>query len=83
MNNIPAIDGTVSGSEASSRPFHHLTVKRRLTQIAFIPLIFLLPVLDTFRYDSAGMNLIVFGKVLSLGLKEGAAFYRKRLSGSI
>ena len=50
-----------------------ITFYRRITQIAFILLIFLMPVLDIFRYDTATKELIVFGQVWSLGLKE--AFY--------
>jgi ferredoxin-type protein NapH len=50
-----------------------LTILRRITQISFILLIFLMPVLDIFRYDSATRELIVFGHVWSLGLK--AALY--------
>lgn len=49
----------------------NLTTLRRITQISFILLIFLMPVLDIFRYDTASHELIVFGKVWSLGLKEG------------
>lgn len=48
-----------------------LTIYRRITQIAFILLVFLMPVLDIFRYDTATHELIFFGKVWALGLKEG------------
>ena len=44
---------------------------RRMSQIAFILLVFLMPVLDILRYDSAARELIVFGQVWSLGLKQG------------
>ncbi|MBI5632961.1 MAG: 4Fe-4S binding protein [Nitrospirae bacterium] len=50
-----------------------ITVYRRTTQIAFILLVFLMPVLNIFRYDTATKELIIFGQVWSLGLKE--AFY--------
>ncbi|MBI5076719.1 MAG: 4Fe-4S binding protein [Nitrospirae bacterium] len=51
----------------------NITVYRRTTQIAFILLVFLMPVLNIFRYDTATKELIIFGQVWSLGLKE--AFY--------
>jgi len=50
-----------------------LTVYRRMTQVAFILLIFLMPVLNIFRYDTATRELIIFGHVWGLGLKQ--AFY--------
>ena len=40
-------------------------------QVLFILLIFLMPVLDILRYDTATKELIVFGQSWSLGLKEG------------
>lgn len=46
---------------------------RRITQVAFILLIFLMPVLNIFRYDTDTRELIVFGHVWGLGLKQ--AFY--------
>jgi polyferredoxin len=48
-----------------------LTTYRRLTQVGFILLIFLVPVLDIFRYDAATKELFIFGKIWGLGLKEG------------
>lgn len=48
-----------------------LTIYRRITQVSFILLIFLMPVLDILRYDTATKELIVFGQAWSLGLKEG------------
>ncbi len=51
----------------------NLTTFRRTTQLMFILLIFLMPVLDIFRYDTATHELIIFGQVWSLGLK--GAFY--------
>ncbi|MBI5101228.1 MAG: 4Fe-4S binding protein [Nitrospirae bacterium] len=45
-----------------------LTTYRRITQISFIVLIFLMPVLDIFRYDTATHELIVLGHVWSLGI---------------
>ncbi|HWR59764.1 MAG TPA: 4Fe-4S binding protein [Thermodesulfovibrionales bacterium] len=42
-----------------------------MTQIAFVLVIFFVPVLDIFRYDSATKELIVFGQVWSLSLKQG------------
>lgn len=59
----------------------NITFYRRIAQILFILIIFLIPVLNIFRYDSAARELIVFGNVWSLGLKEG--FYTDySLSGS-
>ncbi len=46
---------------------------RRTTQLAFILLVFLMPVLNIFRYDTATKELIILGQVWSLGLNE--AFY--------
>ncbi|MHB8880851.1 MAG: 4Fe-4S binding protein [Thermodesulfovibrionales bacterium] len=48
----------------------NLTTLRRITQISFILLIFLMPVLDIFRYDTATQELIIFGHVWSLGLDQ-------------
>lgn len=60
----------------------NLTVLRRFTQVAFILLIFLMPVLNILRFDSATRELIVFGNVWGLGLKEG--FYADRsMAGSL
>ena len=58
-----------------------LTGYRRITQTAFILLIFLLPVLNVFRFDVDTRELIVFGKVWSLGLHEG--FYTDRGPGGV
>lgn len=46
------------------------TFFRRLTQLSFILLLFLIPVLDIFRFDTETRELIVFGNVWSLGLKS-------------
>lgn len=51
----------------------NITAYRRMTQIGFILLVFLMPVFDIFRYDTATKELILFGQVWGLGLKE--AFY--------
>ena len=48
-----------------------LSVYRRISQIAFILVVFLVPVFDIFRYDTSAKELIVFGQVWGLGLKEG------------
>jgi polyferredoxin len=48
-----------------------LTSIRRITQVSFILLIFLIPVLDVFRFDTATGELIVFGRVWGLGLDQG------------
>lgn len=48
-----------------------LLIWRRITQVAFILFVFLVPVLNIFRYDSQARELIVLGQVWSLGLKEG------------
>jgi polyferredoxin len=48
-----------------------LNIARRVTQVSFIVLIALIPVLDILRYDTATHELMVFGKVWSLGLREG------------
>ena len=54
----------------------NITVFRRITQIAFILFVFLMPVLNILRFDSATRELIIFGHVWGLGLKEG--FYADR-----
>lgn len=48
-----------------------LTVYRRTTQVLFILLIFLMPVLNIFRYDTDTHDLIIFGNIWSLGLDPG------------
>lgn len=50
---------------------NRLRVIRRTAQVGFILVIFLLPVFDIFRYDTATKELFLFGQVWSLGLKEG------------
>lgn len=52
------------------RKSHHLHILRRFSQITFILLILLAPVLNILRYDSATKELIVFGSVWSLGIKK-------------
>lgn len=59
----------------------NLNAYRRITQILFILLIFLLPVLDIFRYDTATRELIIFGHVWGLGLNE-AVFADHSASGA-
>src|SRR4030065_951886 len=54
----------------------NITVYRRISQVAFTLLIFLMPVLNILRFDSATRELIIFGHVWGLGLKEG--FYADR-----
>lgn len=46
-----------------------ITAYRRVTQIAFILFIFLMPVLNILRYDTDTKELIVFGDTWSLGLR--------------
>ncbi len=59
-----------------------ITGYRRITQVAFIMLVFLLPVFDILRYDAATRELFIFGNVWSLGLQAG--FYADHsLSGSL
>lgn len=60
----------------NSSRINRLVIFRRITQILFILLIFLMPVLDMLRYDSTTKELIVLGQVWSLGLKQG--FYADR-----
>jgi polyferredoxin len=48
-----------------------LTSYRRITQVSFILLIYLLPVLNIFRYDTDTQDLIVFGNSWGLGLEKG------------
>jgi ferredoxin-type protein NapH len=48
-----------------------LTVYRRITQVAFILFIFLMPVLNIFRFDTATQEFYLFGNAWSLGLKHG------------
>jgi polyferredoxin len=50
-----------------------LTSLRRITQVAFILFIFLMPVFDIFRYDTATKEFFLFGKVWGLGLDQGFA----------
>ena len=49
----------------------NMTPYRRITQVAFILFIFLMPVLNILRFDSATGELIILGNAWSLGLKEG------------
>ena len=48
-----------------------LHIARRLTQAGFLLLIFLMPVFDILRYDTATKELFIFGQVWSFGLKSG------------
>ena len=48
-----------------------LTLYRRSTQIAFILLVFLIPVFDIFRYDTTTKEFFLFGHVWGLGLEQG------------
>jgi len=48
-----------------------LTVYRRITQVAFILFIFLMPVFNIFRFDTATQEFFLFGNTWSLGLKHG------------
>ncbi|GER93719.1 4Fe-4S binding protein [Dissulfurispira thermophila] len=48
-----------------------LHISRRITQVVFLLLIFLMPVFDILRYDTATKELFIFGQVWSLGLKSG------------
>lgn len=48
-----------------------LTQYRRTSQIAFILIIFLIPVFNIFRYDTATHDFFLFGQNWSLGLKRG------------
>ena len=50
-----------------------LATSRRFTQVLFLLLVFLIPVLDILRYDTATKELFLFGKVWGLGLKQGFA----------
>lgn len=58
-----------------------LHILRRVSQLLFILLIMLIPMLDIFRLDSHTGTLIVFGNHWELGLKE--AFYADRSLESI
>jgi len=49
----------------------YITTYRRISQVAFILFIFLVPVLNILRFDSDTRELIIFGQVWGLGLKEG------------
>ena len=60
----------------------NITAYRRIAQVAFILFICLMPILNILRFDSATRELIVFGHVWGLGLKEG--FYADRsIAGSL
>lgn len=50
-----------------------LTFYRRMTQVAFLLVVFLLPVFDILRYDTDTRELFLFGRVWGLGLPEGFA----------
>jgi polyferredoxin len=81
IENLSALDASMSEERTSLRAAHDLHRFRRMTQIAFILIIFFIPVLNIFRYDSATQDLIVLGHVWSLGLKQG--FYADHsLSGA-
>ena len=54
----------------------NITIYRRITQVAFIVVIFLIPVFDILRFDSSTRELFIFGQTWSLGLEEG--FYTDR-----
>jgi ferredoxin-type protein NapH len=49
----------------------NITIYRRMTQVTFILFIFLMPVFNIFRYDTATQEFFLFGNVWSLGLKQG------------
>ncbi len=70
-----AMNGRSQGEGAVLHPqpsgTAHLNRYRRITQLAFMLFILLIPVLDIFRFDSAAGELIVFGQVWGLGLKQG------------
>ncbi len=63
-------------STASLNCPSHLRTWRRITQVLFVLLIILVPVLDIFRYDSDSKELIVLGQIWGLSLKQG--FYADR-----
>jgi ferredoxin-type protein NapH len=48
-----------------------LHIYRRITQIGFVLLVFLMPVFDILRYDTDTKELFILGQVWSLGLKSG------------
>jgi ferredoxin-type protein NapH len=54
----------------------NITVYRRITQVAFILIVFLIPVFDILRFDSATRELFIFGQTWGLGLEDG--FYNDR-----
>lgn len=70
MSDITA-DTTYRAQGASCTVFRGLSPYRRLTQIAFVALLFAAPALDILRYDSYSQELIVVGQTWSLGLREG------------
>ncbi|HXX80711.1 MAG TPA: 4Fe-4S binding protein [Thermodesulfovibrionales bacterium] len=81
MDNSSAMGQAISCNKSSSGCAYHMGTYRRITQIAFILVVYLMPVLNIFRYDSSAKELIVFGQVWSLGLKQG--FYADHsLSGA-
>lgn len=69
MNGLPAAEDVTPVRESLNTTY--LGRYRRISQLAFVLLIFLVPVLDIFRFDSASGELILFGQVWSLGLKQG------------
>ncbi len=48
-----------------------LIVYRRTTQVLFLLFVFLVPVFNIFRYDTATQELFIFGRVWELGLRQG------------
>lgn len=64
---IPAI--SVQSYDLSMK----LTVFRRITQVSFILFVFLMPVFDIFRYDTATKEFFLFGHAWGLGLPDGFA----------
>lgn len=53
---------------------------RRISQLSFLIFFFLIPALNIFRYDTATHELIIFGQVWDLGLKQ--AFYADQSAGA-
>jgi polyferredoxin len=60
---------------------NRLRIARRVTQIGFLLLIFLMPVFDILRYDVAAKELYILGHQWTLGLKDGI-FYDRSAGGA-
>jgi polyferredoxin len=69
MNGFDAAENVTAARKCPNATY--LSRYRRISQLTFVFVIVLVPVLNIFRFDSASGELIFFGQVWSLGLKQG------------